>query len=49
MGLATASFTPEEEHLVQLLPPIKPIDSVWIEEADHLISGEVLILLFIYF
>lgn len=39
MGLATATFTPEEEHLVQLLPPTGPIDSVWINEADNLISG----------
>lgn len=39
MGLATATFTGEEEHLVQLLPPVKPIDSVWIGEADNLISG----------
>lgn len=39
MGLATATFTAEEEHLVQLLPPTGPIDSVWIEEVDNLISG----------
>lgn len=39
MSLATANFTPEEENLVQLLPPNTPIDNVWISEADSLISG----------
>lgn len=39
MGLATANFTPEEENLIQLLPPVGPIDSAWISEADTLISG----------
>ena len=39
MSLATANFTPEEEHLVQLLPPSTSIDSKWISEADSLISG----------
>lgn len=40
MGLATANFTPEEENLIQLLPPAGPIDSAWISEADTLISGK---------
>ena len=39
MSLAAASFTPEEENLVQLLPPSGPVDSAWINEADSLISG----------
>lgn len=40
MSLATATFTAEEENLIQLLPPTNPIDSTWINEADTLISGD---------
>lgn len=39
MSLATATFTPEEENLIQLLQPTNPVDSTWINEADILISG----------
>lgn len=45
MGLVTATFTTEEENLIQLLPPNNPVDSNWINEADSLISGKYFILI----